>query len=259
MNCTDARRHLDPFQDNELEVAANLEVLKHLNLCPTCAEIFETERRLREAMKASIASERASENLRRRIHEAISRPRARRWIPSLASLAAALMVGTIALVLWNPFSASGRVEAAVLADTAAAYHSVLPADAVDVSGADDSKAMVSLENWFRERGVCACLHDLKAAGYAFGAVGIVEDVNAKGKYSWTLQRTPDGRCVTHMSVPQHLVHMAGGQVMSIGGMEGRFFERGNLKVFLLRTPRVVCVFVTESAREADHVMAALMR
>ncbi len=256
MNCIETRRYVDLLQDNQLEVEKNLEVLKHLNLCPTCTDIFETERRLRETMKASHDSESASEELRRRIRGALVQGRHWRWVRPLA---AAVLVGITSLLVWGTFVHPGRVEAAVLVDAAVAQHAALPSEVIQVSGENDSEARVSLETWFRERGVCVCLHDLGPAGYAFRAGAVIGNFPAKGKFSWTLQQTPDGRRLSHLTVPEGLVKVSGGRVMSVGGMEARLFERGSRTVILLRRPGTVCFFVTESAREADNVMAALMR
>lgn len=48
MNCADFRDLLNPFLDSELEVEQNVACLKHVELCPTCAERVSQERHLHE-------------------------------------------------------------------------------------------------------------------------------------------------------------------------------------------------------------------
>ena len=38
MKCHQARKFVEAFSDGELDVARNLEVLEHLNMCPACTQ-----------------------------------------------------------------------------------------------------------------------------------------------------------------------------------------------------------------------------
>jgi anti-sigma factor RsiW len=69
MKCSQARKFLSAFQDNELDVRTNIELLEHIEMCDRCRARLETERRLKEAVAGHLDSIVAPDYLRARIAE----------------------------------------------------------------------------------------------------------------------------------------------------------------------------------------------
>ena len=67
MNCSQTRKFLSAFQDNELDVRTNIELLEHIEMCDGCRARLEAERRLKEAIAGHLDSIFAPEYLRVRI------------------------------------------------------------------------------------------------------------------------------------------------------------------------------------------------
>lgn len=98
MKCPEARQHLYPFLDDELDVPTNLDVLAHLNVCSRCTELFEEERQFSEAIRASQRSVTLAEEARQRVlvrFRQQARPaglrRLRRSLRGVTGVAAALI------------------------------------------------------------------------------------------------------------------------------------------------------------------------
>lgn len=82
MNCQEARKFLSAFVDDELDVRTNVEVLEHIEMCPSCAARVERLRDLNAAVASSIASVRTPAGLRDRSFRAMVRGEgfAHRWV-----------------------------------------------------------------------------------------------------------------------------------------------------------------------------------
>lgn len=214
MTCVEARRYLDPFHDNELEMERNLEVLKHLNLCAECASIFDAERAAREAMRERWRAEGAPPGLRARCREAIA-SRSRGWIAASAAAAASLAVALALLVRARPMSETEFLDAVV------ARHEAPP-------GAERLETREAMEAFFAARGARACLHELK--GWSFRAGAVVRDLAPGRAVCWTLQEGAGGR-LTHVNVaPEAVAGLA---------VELRIVEHGGRGVVVVRGPGFV--------------------
>lgn len=67
MKCHQARKYVEAFSDGELDVARNLEVLEHLNMCPACTRRASDIPALRAALARMWSEQRAPKELRDRI------------------------------------------------------------------------------------------------------------------------------------------------------------------------------------------------
>jgi mycothiol system anti-sigma-R factor len=114
MTCKEFRKFLYAFADGELETRENLEVLEHLNMCPSCTRKVAMQQELRAAVTRVCPSEPAPDALRERVLANLGwspSRRHRRWI-FLAPLAAA---AAIALVFILPADDTARAEDALAA------------------------------------------------------------------------------------------------------------------------------------------------
>jgi hypothetical protein len=57
MNCQACRQHLEPFLDDELSVKDNVAVLDHVTGCEPCQDVFNSEKRIREALRTRLVRE----------------------------------------------------------------------------------------------------------------------------------------------------------------------------------------------------------
>ncbi len=101
MDCRNFNEYLDAFADGELEPEKNLEVAAHVDQCEACAASVARIRSLRGCLSRVFAGERATEELRLRIQDAIlaeSCPPVhrfaapRRWVAPLGVAAAIAVV-----------------------------------------------------------------------------------------------------------------------------------------------------------------------
>ncbi len=56
MSCTEIREYLFAFLDNELDVHLSIEVKRHLDHCPDCAQRAEIEREIAEALDCPLGT-----------------------------------------------------------------------------------------------------------------------------------------------------------------------------------------------------------
>ena len=111
MNCAEVRDRLQPFLDGELSVEQNVALLKHSELCPSCAGLLEREQSLAALVK-SAASEPVPAGKRRALLDSPlrqverERTRGRRWA---LGVLAALVLASVGLVHWHsdPLCISG--------------------------------------------------------------------------------------------------------------------------------------------------------
>ncbi len=89
MSCQERRDLLHGYLDGELELAATLEIERHLQSCQSCARAYDNQRILRSAIRSSAPYYKAPALLRRRV-----RPAA--WIApmGIAAAIAVMLAGT---------------------------------------------------------------------------------------------------------------------------------------------------------------------
>src|SRR5262245_15284944 len=106
MNCKDAQSLIDGYVDGELDLVKNLDIEKHLQECPLCAQGYKDQQSLRNAIKNGPFYFKPPAELRGRIQqslrtaakaEARSRVLPWRWLSVAAPVAAAAVV-VLALV-----------------------------------------------------------------------------------------------------------------------------------------------------------------
>lgn len=100
MNCADVSRVLDPYLDGAVDPAAELEIERHLEGCPSCAGAARGHRSLRRAFRQAVRDEYAvPSGLEDRVRAALAQSAAggsrapnRRHVYRYALAAAALIV-----------------------------------------------------------------------------------------------------------------------------------------------------------------------
>jgi anti-sigma factor RsiW len=116
MNCEDSRIYLPAFLDDELEVADNLRMQKHLADCADCRQAQEEQLALRSALRDPSLYAHPSPDFAKRIESAVRRAakeeaRTRRsgwfesfrfesfrWIPAAALLAVVAIIGGLLII-----------------------------------------------------------------------------------------------------------------------------------------------------------------
>jgi len=115
MDCTETRRHLHPYVDQELERTLVAAVDEHLATCAHCKGIFATQVALRSSLRRHASYHRAPRALAARIRaRAGGERKARwqwpalggRWLPMGAAAAAAAVISWTAALQYASVSAS---------------------------------------------------------------------------------------------------------------------------------------------------------
>ncbi len=137
MKCSEARKFLSAFVDDELDVRTNVELIEHVEMCDTCMERIERLRGVKGAVEAHIAGVSAPEGLknrilqglreadgrRKRVETAIKAVAHSRWFGASAAAASILVVaGFVYLFLLSPRAAFNNK--AVLAHVAVLHDEV---------------------------------------------------------------------------------------------------------------------------------------
>ncbi len=101
MTCKDFRKYLYAFADGELATKENLEVLEHLNMCPSCSRKVTVQQELRTAVAGLYRDEAAPADLRERVLTGLEKEAARSpWRPVwrvFVPLAAAAVLAVLVL------------------------------------------------------------------------------------------------------------------------------------------------------------------
>jgi anti-sigma factor RsiW len=117
MDCTETRRHLHPYLDQELDRAIAAAVDEHLVSCAHCNGIFATQAALRSGIRRHATYHRAPRGLASRIRARAAGERPPRWQwPALGR--------------WLP-TAAAALAAAVISWTAALQYASVPSDQMD--------------------------------------------------------------------------------------------------------------------------------
>lgn len=92
--CRRIQRYRDSYISGELLVETSLDVQRHLESCPQCADDFAEAARLRKAVRDDARREQAPEGLRERVRTGIRQERKvrRRWSVGMTIAAALLLV-----------------------------------------------------------------------------------------------------------------------------------------------------------------------
>jgi hypothetical protein len=100
-SCQRIRKFMDSYMSNELPAENKLEVISHLERCPTCAEELETRQRVKNALKRAInGQEPARVDLQQRILNEM-RPQSKRNYWWLAAAAAVILsVASLGMLRW---------------------------------------------------------------------------------------------------------------------------------------------------------------
>ncbi len=206
MNCIETKRRLEPFLDGELEVESNLEILRHLGLCPPCSRTFEGEKRLRELLvEKAAAAPGCPAAVAQRIRSAVSAEPApgvsARWARILVPAAAAAVAA--GFFAWS-HSAPVPLTPERIASVALRHHEGVRARPAGLALEPDlpsPRAQERIAGYFEARGEKSCLHCLEAKGYAwFRAEASTRDFQGRVA-CWTAQRNrTTGTLVSHTAL-----------------------------------------------------------
>jgi len=160
MNCEDSRTYLPAYLDDELEVAENLRMQRHLGDCADCRLAQEEQLALRSALRDRDLYARPSVDFSKRIEAAVRRAakeEARslrpswfesfrlgsfRWVPAAAALVIVTTIG-VSLVMNRVWSSHEQV----IASTVLTGHirSLQPGHLIDVPSSDRH----TVKPWFQ--------------------------------------------------------------------------------------------------------------
>jgi anti-sigma factor RsiW len=156
MNCHECHDFIDPYIDNELDVAAAIQVEQHLRDCSRCQQLVESRKALRALLNNPQLQFEVPDSLPRRIQSAlpVATPSARHrsvqrsvipWFTVPLALAAALAV-VFGLLFLNQRGMFDRSGGNALAEEVISSHvrSLLAAHLLDVPSSDQH----TVKPWF---------------------------------------------------------------------------------------------------------------
>ncbi|MCA1825835.1 MAG: anti-sigma factor [Myxococcales bacterium] len=190
MNCSEAKRLIDAYVDNELDVRGVLELEEHVSHCPGCSVEERGLRELQTSSRANLIRYAPSPGLEARLHAALRAeakdapipiktaepaPRRRAWKwAALAPLAAAAALLIVAVPRLLPAPSETSVADAVVA---AHVRSLLANHLTDVASSDQH----TVKPWFQGKlDYSVSVKDWAAEGYPLvgGRLDYVEDTPA---------------------------------------------------------------------------------
>ncbi|HVR87804.1 MAG TPA: zf-HC2 domain-containing protein [Planctomycetota bacterium] len=256
MKCHEAKRHLDLFMDGELSVPENLKVLEHLNLCRSCAEVYEGEKALRALLRTRVGSLTAPPGLAERLlseEVPVASPVetfARRgpWFPVAA--AAGFFLVILALVFTTP-AEMPRTFANEMSskhkETHEGFCGVHRDNCLCLCSRCDSGKDNSVGRLFhRSVAYEVCSHDLKDLGYQMIGAEVFE--RKGGPVCWTVYHDAAGNSISHGLVPTKIAKEPGPLYVCDG------VERP--VVMMPATAGMTCVFVFDNETEAQRFREA---
>lgn len=270
MRCEEARQYLYPFIDGQIDVERNVQVLAHLNVCPACGAMFESEKRLTELIREKGAPDKAPATLRERCLRALGREDRRRWTWRWAS-AAAILVGIALPVLYltrpsapPPSPPDLPHVPRMISDFVGIHKGVLAEDVAVLGAAPVRGDVEAIQAHFKQNlGMPACLHDLRALGYRteFGAVCRVEQAQG-GRGAWIME-CRDEPGVRRRLLTQGALRVAdaqrlftGGDRFRVGTQEFRHYRQDGHDVLVTFHPWGSCVFVFQAEGPGDVLQIA---
>jgi anti-sigma factor RsiW len=153
LSCQETRGLIDGYMDTELDLVKSLEIEKHLRECQACARVYESQLRLRSAIKDSALYFKAPAKLHKRIQSSLreegqtkapQRAWQWRWLTLGASLA---FVALIVLFIWKVgFQPGSSPEENLLAQEIVSNHvrSLMVDHLIDVQSSDQH----TVKPWF---------------------------------------------------------------------------------------------------------------
>jgi len=96
MNCREARRHLSPYLDSELDPTTTFAISEHLHACDDCRWRFDAERRVDQEIVAELDAGVVPDGLWRDALRPLRTPLLRRWkfyMPLVAAASIAITAG----------------------------------------------------------------------------------------------------------------------------------------------------------------------
>ncbi len=134
MQCSDARLLIHAYLDNELDAGDSVQLLRHLESCPSCAHTFATHTRLKDQLRSATLQPALPESMRKRVLAALptaSSPQSRpmpllqrrlpmqRWHALPVALVASLLLligGGLGIALQRHASETAELTADVLSN-----------------------------------------------------------------------------------------------------------------------------------------------
>ena len=161
MNCEDSRIYLPAYLDDELEVAENLRMQKHLADCADCRRAQEEQLALRSALRDPGLYAQATPDFAQRIEAVVRRAakeeagKRRRWLwlgsfklgsfPWVPAMAAALIVAIIGILVTINSLRTSREQLMANAALTGHIRSLQPGHLVDVPSSDRH----TVKPWFQ--------------------------------------------------------------------------------------------------------------
>ncbi len=99
MRCHEVRNLFGPYLDSELDAKTSYEIEQHLEMCPDCARVFETERKFDERIFAALRRGEKTPELWERLESRIAAPKVWDSVRRLNPLAIAGMATTVAAII----------------------------------------------------------------------------------------------------------------------------------------------------------------
>ena len=155
MNCDDARILMHGHLDGELDLAADLEVQRHIEECPRCASEYAAMRAMRTRLKDEAFRFEAPSALKEKIRSAVPAspaPRAlaypsRRaaWIPRAARFAVPMAIGAVLALAIAPRTIGPSLDQQLAGEVVASHvRSLMATHLMDVASTDQH----TVKPWF---------------------------------------------------------------------------------------------------------------
>ena len=147
MNCDDARILMHGHLDGELDLAADLEIQRHLEECPRCASEYAALLAMRTRLKDEEFRFEAPAALKERIRRALPIPapvrsggyQSRRgaWMPRVARFAVPLAVGAVLALAIAPRTIGPSIDQQLAGEVVASHvRSLMATHLMDVASTD---------------------------------------------------------------------------------------------------------------------------
>ncbi len=155
MNCDDARVLMHGHLDGELDLAADLEVQRHIEECPRCVSEYAALRAMRTRLKDEEfrfeAPPALKEKIRRAIPSAVPsqsngyQSQRRAWVPRVARFAVPLAIGAMLALIIAPRTIGPSLDQRLAGEVVASHvRSLMAAHMMDVASTDQH----TVKPWF---------------------------------------------------------------------------------------------------------------